>query len=136
MPLPITIIDNAPPTRWFPNATVVDFWATYKNDLWEDHPDKYSIDSGIEVWKTPGHTDEDASLVVRTAKGTVVFTHEWWFQAPDGSLFPPKDPIGEDAGALEASRGTVVEIADCIVPGHGAPFPNPKKPDAVCALGK
>ena len=27
----------------FPNATVVDFWATYKGDLWEDHRDNFKI---------------------------------------------------------------------------------------------
>lgn len=69
----------------FPNATVVDFWATYKGDVWEDHADGYEIDQGIEVVRTPGHTDEDASLVVDTNLGKVVFTHVWWNE----NLFPP-----------------------------------------------
>jgi glyoxylase-like metal-dependent hydrolase (beta-lactamase superfamily II) len=114
----------------FPNATVVDFWATYTGDLWEDHGDGYLIDRGIEVLRTPGHTDEDASLVVDTPLGKVVFTHVWWNE----TLFPPVDPIGDDQEALEASRELVLSIADCIVPGHGSKFVNPERPDATCSM--
>lgn len=120
----------------FPNATVVDFWATYKGDVWEDHGDNYVIAPGITVLRTPGHTNEDASLVVKTDQGTVVFTHVWWFLS-DGTLvpkglFPPVDPIAEDQNKLDTSRSRVRDLADCIVPGHGQPFPNPFKEGAQC----
>ncbi len=118
----------------FPNATVVDFWATYKGDLWEDHADKYKIAPGIKVKRTPGHTDEDASLVVKTKHGKVVFTHVYWFNTPEGE-FPPEDPLAEDPDALEESRDYVYAVADCIVPGHGEPYPNPQKEDAECVFG-
>ena len=114
----------------FPNATVVDFWATYKGDLWEDHADGYEIDKGIEVLRTPGHTNEDASLVVGTKLGDVVFPHVWWTE----TLFPPVDPIADDQDALDASRALVLSIADCIIPGHGTTFVNPDRPDATCAM--
>lgn len=119
----------------FPKATVVDFWAIYKNDLWEDHGDNYEIAPGIEVLRTPGHTHEDASLVVHTNNGTVVFTHVYWFQNEDGTLFPAADPIAVDPVAMEDSRDEVFDIADCIVPGHGRPFANPFKTDSVCDFG-
>lgn len=123
----------------FPNATVVDFWANYKGDLWEDHSDEYKIAPGIEVRRTPGHTNEDASLAVRTKHGRVVFTHVWW-SLSDGTifppgLFPPEDPIVENPDDLEDSRELVIDIADCIVPGHGSAFPNPDKPGSVCVFG-
>ncbi len=54
----------------FPHATIVDFWATYKDDLWEDHPDHYEIASGVKVVRTPGHTREDASLVIQSKGAT------------------------------------------------------------------
>jgi glyoxylase-like metal-dependent hydrolase (beta-lactamase superfamily II) len=122
----------------FPHATVVDFWATYKGDVWEDHGDKYVIAPGITVLRTPGHTNEDASLVVETNQGTVVFTHVWWFLC-DGALvprglFPPIDPIAENKDKLDISRSRIRDLADCIIPGHGQPFPNPFKKDAVCHL--
>ena len=120
----------------FPNATVVDFWATYKGDMWEDHGDNYVIAPGVTVVRTPGHTNEDASLVVQTQHGTVVFTHVWWFMS-DGALvapgpFPPADPLASSQEALDASRLRIQELADCIVPGHGPPFPNPFKQGASC----
>ena len=120
----------------FPNATVVDFWATYKGDVWEDHGDNYAIAPGITVLRTPGHTKEDASLVVETTQGTVVFTHVWWFLS-DGALvpkglFPPVDPLAENQQTLDNSRLRVRELADCIIPGHGSPFPNPFKKGAAC----
>src|SRR5687767_3708558 len=54
----------------FPNAEVVDFWGMYKGDMWRDHGDSHAIAPGITVLRTPGHTAEDASLVVETADGT------------------------------------------------------------------
>ena len=111
----------------FPNATLVDFWATYKGDLWLDHPNNYPIAPGIEVLRTPGHTLEDASLVVDTAAGKVVFTHVWWFYS-DGSIFPVGpapvgDPIAADQVQLNNSR-TLIDALNpvCIIPGHGAPY--------------
>ena len=47
----------------FPNAEVVDFWARYRDDLWLDHDgDGYRLSPNAELWLTPGHTNEDASL--------------------------------------------------------------------------
>jgi hypothetical protein len=47
----------------------------------------------------------------------VVFTHLWWTEAG-----PAEDPYAPDAAVLHASRGRVLELADLVVPGHGAPF--------------
>jgi glyoxylase-like metal-dependent hydrolase (beta-lactamase superfamily II) len=107
----------------FPNAEVIDFWARYKNDVWEDHPDNYEISPGITVIKTPGHTKEDASLIVKTAKGVYAFTHLWWFQ----DMSPKVDPLAWDQSEIEKHREKILEIADWIVPGHGEMFKNPKK---------
>ena len=59
----------------FQNATLVDLWATYKDDIWSDHPDNYELAPGIKVICTPGHTKEDASLLVETAEGKYALTH-------------------------------------------------------------
>ncbi len=104
----------------FSNATLVDFWATYKDDLWSDHADPFEIAPGIRVHRTPGHTAEDASLEVSTAAGTYVFTHLWW--GPGKT--PEQDPLASDADLLGRSREKIEAIADWIVPGHGAAFGN------------
>ncbi|WP_323844498.1 MBL fold metallo-hydrolase [Microbulbifer magnicolonia] len=107
----------------FPNAEVVDFWGRYRGDLWQDHPDGYEVAPGIEVLRTPGHTDEDASLVVKTADGTYVLTHLWWF--PD--MTPVQDPLASSQSDLDKHREKILGIADWIIPGHGKMFKNPQK---------
>lgn len=107
----------------FPNATVVDFWGSYNNDLWEDHGDRFEIAKNVMVMRTPGHTDEDASLVVVAEDGTYVFTHVWWNE----NMEPKTDPLAEDHNNLIESRRMVIEIADFIIPGHGQMFANPQK---------
>lgn len=107
----------------FPNAEVIDFWAKYKNDVWEDHPDNYEIAPGITVMKTPGHTKEDASLIVKTAKDVYAFTHLWWFP----NMEPKVDPLAWNQNEIEKHREKILEIADWIVPGHGEMFKNPNK---------
>jgi len=47
----------------FPNAEIVDFWARYKDDLWLDNGgDGWQMTPNAQLWLTPGHTEEDASL--------------------------------------------------------------------------
>ncbi|GJL55197.1 MAG: hypothetical protein NPIRA02_23290 [Nitrospirales bacterium] len=110
----------------FPNAIIVDFWATYKDDQWNDHPDPYELAPGVSVVHTPGHTNEDASLLVETIEGTYAFTHLWW----GPKLAPKKDPLAENSDALLESRQLILPRADWIVPGHGKTFHNPHRKEA------
>ena len=105
----------------FENATVVDFWGSYRYDIWEDHGDKYEIVKNVTVMRTPGHTNEDASLIVNAYDGVYVFTHVWWNE----SMQPEIDPLAEEHEKLIQSRAKVLEIADYIIPGHGKMFINP-----------
>jgi glyoxylase-like metal-dependent hydrolase (beta-lactamase superfamily II) len=103
----------------FPEAEVVDFWARYRGDLWLDHEgDGHRLSPNAELWLTPGHTEEDASLVVRAADGVYAMTHLWWL----GDRTPVVDPLAWDQAALERGRARLLEAVDVVVPGHGAPF--------------
>jgi glyoxylase-like metal-dependent hydrolase (beta-lactamase superfamily II) len=103
----------------FPNAEVVDFWARYRNDLWLDHEgDGYHLSPNTELWLTPGHTEEDATLIVRADDATYALTHLWWF----ADRTPEVDPLGSDQAAIEAGRSRVLAAADIVIPGHGEPF--------------
>lgn len=104
----------------FPNAEVVDFWARYKGDLWEDHGDDYELAPGIRVLRTPGHTKEDASLLVETDDGTYLFTHLWWM----ADRTPATDPLAWSQDEIDRHRERVAKLADWIVPGHGGTFKN------------
>ena len=103
----------------FPNAEVVDFWARYKDDLWLDHDgDGYHLSPHTELWLTPGHTEEDATLLVHADDATYALTHLWWY----ADRTPEVDPLGSDQDAIERGRGRVLEAADIVIPGHGAAF--------------
>jgi glyoxylase-like metal-dependent hydrolase (beta-lactamase superfamily II) len=103
----------------FPNAEVVDFWARYVGDSWIDHDwDGHRIGARSQVWLTPGHTDEDATLIVEADDATYALTHLWW----RGDRTPEIDPLASDQAALERGRARVLAAADIVIPGHGEPF--------------
>jgi len=103
----------------FPNAEVVDFWARYKDDLWLDHDgDGYRLAPRSSLWLTPGHTDQDATLVVEADDAVYAMTHLWWRE----DRTPETDPLGTDQAAIERGRARVLGVADVVIPGHGGPF--------------
>jgi glyoxylase-like metal-dependent hydrolase (beta-lactamase superfamily II) len=104
----------------FPNAEVVDFWARYRGDQWLDHAgDGERLSDHVRLLLTPGHTNEDLTVLVDTDDGVVACTHAWWHE----DRTPEVDPLADDQDALETSRLRILEAADTVVPGHGAPFP-------------
>jgi glyoxylase-like metal-dependent hydrolase (beta-lactamase superfamily II) len=111
--------DHTVNTALFRNATVVDFWAAYRGTDWTDHQgDGHTISPHVSLILTPGHTTEDATLLVETDDGIVAFTHLWW----RADRTPGIDPLADDQAALETSRARVLELAAIVVPGHGPPF--------------
>lgn len=103
----------------FPNAEVVDFWAHYKDDLWLDHDgDGYELSPRVHLWLTPGHTEEDASLIVEADEATYALTHLWW----KGDRTPVIDPLAWNQAAIERGRVRVLAAADIVIPGHGEAF--------------
>jgi len=103
----------------FPKAEVVDFWARYRDDLWLDHDgDGYRVSPHAELWLTPGHTEEDVTLVVEADDAVYAMTHLWWH----ADRTPEVDPVAWDQAAIERGRARVVGAADVVIPGHGAAF--------------
>jgi len=103
----------------FPNAEVVDHWARYKDDLWLDHDgDGHHLSPGAQLWLTPGHTDEDATLVVEADDAVYAMTHLWWRE----DRTPEIDPLARDQAAIEVHRQRVLAAVDVVIPGHGGPF--------------
>ena len=102
----------------FRRARFHDFWAIYRGDLWESRPaEGFLVSPSIRLIETPGHTPQDVTTLVLTSAGTVAFTHLWW--SVEG---PADDPYAADANLLHRNRARVIETAQLIVPGHGAPF--------------
>jgi glyoxylase-like metal-dependent hydrolase (beta-lactamase superfamily II) len=103
----------------FPEAEVIDFWARYRNDLWLDHPgDGWDITPNVQLWLTPGHTEEDLSLIVHADDAVYALTHLWW----RADRTPEEDPYAPDPDVLRANRARVLAVADIVIPGHGEAF--------------
>lgn len=103
----------------FPNAEIIDFWARYKDDLWLDHDgDGWQVTRNAQLWLTPGHTEEDASLVVTADDAIYAMTHMWW--RADRS--PEVDPVAFDHASLDVQRARVLAAVDIVIPGHGEAF--------------
>jgi len=103
----------------FPNAEVVDFWARYRGDEWLDHDgDGHRLSPHAQLWLTPGHTEEDATLVVEADDAVYAMTHLWWRE----DRTPAEDPLGWNQASIERHRERVLEVADIVIPGHGGPF--------------
>jgi len=104
----------------FPNAEVIDYASRYRNDLWLDHDgDGWKLGGHVTLWQTPGHTEEDASLIVEADDGIYALTHLWWGQ----DRTPEFDPYAPDQAILETQRARVLDVADIVIPGHGESFP-------------
>lgn len=112
----------------FMGARVYDYESIYASDKWLDGGDGYHITPNVKIMHTPGHTRQDATLVVTNVANikqknpcTVAICHLWWHQGKQD------DPTAEDMKRLNQSRQKVLELADFIVPGHGPMFMNGQK---------
>jgi glyoxylase-like metal-dependent hydrolase (beta-lactamase superfamily II) len=103
----------------FPNAEIVDFWARYIDDQWLGHDgDGWRMTPSTRLWLTPGHSNEDASLIVEADDGVYALTHLWWLT----DRTPVIDPYAPDQAVLEVQRERVLAVADVVIPGHGEAF--------------
>jgi len=102
----------------FPNASVHDHWAIYKDDVWTARPaEGFEVAPGVSLMETPGHTAQDITTLVTAGDDTIAFTHLWWYETA-----PYDDPLATDPDALHVGRARVFEVSTLIVPGHGDPF--------------
>ena len=78
----------------------------------------FQLSEHTRIWQVPGHTPQDAALVVEADDGLYVMTHLWWHT----DRTPVEDPYAPDQALLESNRLRVLAVADIVIPGHGAPF--------------
>ena len=72
--------------------------------------------------ETPGHTPQDITTLAGTSEGVVALTHLWW-----NARGPTPDPLAVDERQLVRQRKRVLEVAQRVIPGHGAPFRVPRR---------
>jgi glyoxylase-like metal-dependent hydrolase (beta-lactamase superfamily II) len=126
-------LDHVGNNNLFPNATFVldsdlardgEYWI---HDFRQGPLQIESREGGVPVvvMLTPGHTDHDLSVVVKTSAGTVAVV---------GDLFEYEGDWNDNAWrawsknpvAQADSRAKVMVLADYIIPGHGDRFKVPR----------
>jgi glyoxylase-like metal-dependent hydrolase (beta-lactamase superfamily II) len=111
-------LDHTVNIALFPVVPVHDFQSVLEGDVFSRRDcDGVHLSPGIRFLATPGHTPQDLTTLVGTADGVVALTHLWW--TGEG---PADDPYAPDREVLRAQRERVLDLADLVVPGHGAPF--------------
>jgi glyoxylase-like metal-dependent hydrolase (beta-lactamase superfamily II) len=112
-------LDHTVNIALFRQAEIVDFRTVRRDDQVNAHAGEgFKLAPNATVWVTPGHTPQDASLVVDTDEGRQAFTHLWW----RSDRTPEVDPYSIDPAELARNRGRLLDGVDVVIPGHGAPF--------------
>ena len=112
-------LDHTVNIALFRQAEIVDFRTVRRDDQVNPHSGEgFKLAPNTTVWVTPGHTPQDASLVVDTAEGRQAFTHLWW----RADRTPDVDPYSTDPAELARNRQRLLDGVDVVIPGHGAPF--------------
>ncbi len=102
----------------FPKAKILDYWGWWQGDLWSENESDSIVNDNIKLIKTPGHSEDSITLLVKTEKGTIAICGDVFFK----KNYPKDDPYASDKLLLKKSRQKLLEIADFIIPGHGDIF--------------
>ena len=82
----------------------------------------------MEVIPTPGHTNNDVSVIVKnTMYGVVAITGDLFEKEGDLERDDLWKQFSENSELQLENREKVLRIADFIVPGHGKMFRNTRK---------
>jgi len=101
----------------FPNAKIIEYWGAWDGDKISSRKQKFFSDN-IEIMKTPGHSIDSLSLIVKTGLGKVAIVGDLWWQ----ESFPEFDKVAENNDVLAIERAKILELADYVIPGHGEMF--------------
>ena len=125
-----THLDHSLLAAIFENAKILDNDSVYSfGGKISEHEGKIP-NTNIEIIKTPGHDQFHCSVLAETeVLGKVVVAGDvfWWADGEEQktdkqNLLEHKDPYVKDEKALKESREKILNLADCIIPGHGKMF--------------
>jgi glyoxylase-like metal-dependent hydrolase (beta-lactamase superfamily II) len=114
--------------RLFPRKKVLDGGTIYYDDKEETYEETIP-GTEITVIKTPGHTSEHCSLMLKTERGRVCVAGDlfWWAEKEEpkmdqDSVIFHEDKYATDFEQLRESRKEIIDSCDYIIPGHGRTF--------------
>ena len=100
----------------FAVAKSLEYWGLWDRNTVEDWKEQFT--ENIRIIKTPGHSYDSITLLVKTNNGIVAICGDVFWKED----FPKDDPYASDKEKLEESRKKILEVADWIIPGHGKMF--------------
>ena len=109
-------IDHHRNIGMFPEAKTLEYYGLWDKNIVQDWREQFSED--IKIIKTPGHSMDGLTLMVKTADGVVAVCGDVFWKKD----FPEEDPYASDSEKLKESRKLVLESADWIIPGHAGMF--------------
>lgn len=109
-------IDHYRNIGMFPKAKTLEYYGLWHKQTVEDWKEQFTDD--IKIIKTPGHDYSSITLLVKTDQGIVAICGDvfWKENSPEDDIY------ASDKEKLKHSRKKVLEMADYIIPGHGAMF--------------
>lgn len=100
----------------FPNAKCRDYWGLWDNDFNQDASE--NLTQNIRIIKTPGHSYDGLTMLVKTGSSTTAICGDVWFK----ENFPKTDRYAQSHEALINSRKIIEKEAGYVIPGHGKMF--------------
>ncbi|HOZ55926.1 MAG TPA: MBL fold metallo-hydrolase [bacterium] len=97
----------------FPKAKKLEFYGLWDGNRCLEWDQNFTDD--IEIIKTPGHSSDSLTFLVKTDLGNVAICGDVFWK----ENYPEDDPYANEKDKLAESRKKVLEIADYIIPGHG-----------------
>jgi len=105
-------IDHYRNIGMFPTAKTLEYYGLWDKNTVQDWKDQFSDD--IKIIKTPGHSYDGLTLLVKTSEGIVAICGDVFWKKD----FPENDEYAIDSKKLKESRKMVLGAADWIIPGH------------------
>ena len=109
-------IDHYKNVGMFPSAKVIEHYGIWDRNVVTDLPDDFT--DNIKIYKTPGHDYTSITLLVATDDGNIAICGDVFWRENE----PREDVYAQDLVKLEESRKLVLDMADFIIPGHGAMY--------------
>ncbi|MEK6820309.1 MAG: MBL fold metallo-hydrolase, partial [Nanoarchaeota archaeon] len=107
-------IDHYRNIGMFPDAKTLEYFGIWEEDK-QGEGWKENFSENIKIIKTPGHSNDNLTLLIKTNKGIVAVCGDVFWKENS----PANDPYASDKEKLKESREKILKLADYIIPGHG-----------------
>ncbi len=95
----------------------VSFW----DDMFDRTSENQRLSKNLKLISTPGHSEDSATLLVKTDRGVVACVGDlFWFEGDEKIKLIKEDCSNKNL--FYKNRRKILKLADFIIPGHGKMF--------------